>query len=169
MKNADEIVGARRHPDRRTRFGAEDAGHRLRERRPRPAAGRQRARHAARGRAELDPRRRRSRPARTSKKPFPLNGYLPADVPKDYKPLPARHLQQPGLLCRQGALERPALFPLQQPAGDGVSARRSAAARREHVGLGCRRSVGPLRDRHAARGHREPVRLQDGAESTTRR
>ena len=76
----------------------------------------------------------RQPPGPDVKKPFPMNGYLPADVPKNYKPLARDIFYEQGLLRRQGALERPALFPLQQPASHGVSAGSTAASRREYLG-----------------------------------
>jgi len=72
-------------------------------------------------------------------------------------------LHDPGLLPRHAALVGSALLPLQQPAGDGVPARHSAEPARELLAERRGRAVGPLRARPAARGNREPVRVQDRA------
>ena len=57
--------------------------------------------------------------------PFPLNGYAGRSA-EELQAVAARRLHEPGLLRRQSALDRSALLPLQQPAGDRVSTRHLA-------------------------------------------
>ena len=92
---------------------------------------------------------------------MPLNGFTSGAA--RHRAAAARHLHERRLLQRQGALERPALLPLQQPDGHGVSTRHLAAARRERREQDRGGPLGSLRKRRSARGHRESVRFQDGA------
>ena len=80
-----------------------------------------------------------------------------------------RSVHDEGFLQGQSALERPALLPLQQPVGRRSAARRLRARRVDRRRSAAHGGVGLLRPRLSARGDREPVRLRDGASSTTKR
>ena len=92
-----------------------------------------------------------------------LDGFRPDELPKRRRAAARRHLHEHRFLRRQGAVERPALLPLQQPDGDRVPARHPEPESARHDGQDGRWSLGPLRHRLSARGHRQPVRLHDGA------
>ena len=84
-------------------------------------------------------------------------------VPKGVKPLAGRSLHVEGLLPGPRALDRQALFPLQQPVGDRGPARlvrRHRLDRQRPAALG---GVGLLRQGLPALGDREPLPVQDRA------
>ncbi len=64
---------------------------------------------------------------------------------------------------RQSAVERQALFPLQQPVGRRSAARRLRPRRVDRQRSAAHRGMGLLRSRLSARSDREPVRFRDRA------
>ena len=111
------------------------------------------------GRTELGPR---VRPARDPAHPFPLNGYKPDALPKNYKPLPRDIFTSPDFYADKALWSDPRYFRCNSPHGDRVATRNSAATA---VNSGEERCpVGPLRDRDYPReAIVSPYRLQDRA------
>ena len=80
-----------------------------------------------------------------------------------HRAAPRRYLHVARLLQRPRALDRPALFPLQQPVGDRSAARRVRRRRVDRQRPAAHGGVGLLRSRLSARSDREPVPVQDRA------
>ena len=105
----------------------------------------------------------RQAPGPDVKKPFPMNGYLPTDVPKDYKPLARDIFSSKDFYADKELWSDPRYFRCNSPQATEYQRGVLAASRSEYLGEHRRRAVGALRHQPTARGHREPVRLQDGA------
>ena len=58
-----------------------------------------------------------------AKKPFPLNGYVPADVPRDYKPLERDIFNSPDFYADKALWSDPRYFRCNSPQAHRISAR----------------------------------------------
>ena len=79
-------------------------------------------------------RESRQPPGPDVKKPFPMNGYLPADVPKDYKPLPRDIFTSTDFYADKALWSDPRYFRCNSPQATEYQRGSPAASRREYVG-----------------------------------
>ena len=82
-----------------------------------------------RGWADWDPRAWSAQPARP--KPFPLNGYRPNALPKNYKPLPRDLFTSPDFYADKALWSDKRYFRCNSPQATRVSARHPGAERAE--------------------------------------
>ena len=94
--------------------------------------------------------------------PFPLNGYRADALPKNYKPLPRDIFTSDDFYKDKALWSDPRYFRCNsQQATEYQRGILQPPGVEHRQGRG--RAVGTLRASASARGHREPVRLQDGA------